>query len=274
MAEDVLEMHFPTEETLLRIAVALERKEANQFYEVTPAVSHRNLYRGKNLGIEFTSTQRSKIADGSFDDLYVGDYWTLNGRVYRIADINYYYNCGDTAFTKNHLVIVPDASFGDGQMNSTNVTTGGYPNSLMYTDSTSVLNQAKATIKNDFGESYVASHRIYIPTTTTTGGVQTAGSWVDSVVDLMNEPMVFGCYHNATRNTGTTFDYSGITVEKSQLALFKLNPRLIHNGRYTYWLRDVASAASFALVLSFGCAYHGYASDSYGVRPAFCIVGS
>ena len=244
------------------------------FYDQDPAVVHRNTYRGKSIGTSFTTAQKSAIADGSFDDIFVGDYWTINSRVYRVADINYYFGLGDTPFEKNHLVIVPDASFGNNVMNSSNVTTNGYTNSKMYTDTTtpSVLNTAKATIATDFGEDYLATHRILIPTTTSSGGVQTASDWFDSTVDLMNEVMVHGCWHNAIENTGSNTNTD--TIETRQLALFALNPRLIHNGRYTYWLRDVASGAYFAIVGNSGGASSNAASDSRGVRPAFCIVGS
>ena len=244
------------------------------FYDQDPAVVHRNTYRGKSLGSSFTAAQKAAIADGSFDDLFVGDYWTLNSRVYRIADINYYLGLGDTPFEKNHLVIVPDASFGNNVMNSSNITTNGYTNSKMYTDTTtpSVLNSAKSTIATDFGENFVASHRILIPTTTSSGGVQTASDWFDSTVDLMNEVMVYGCWHNAIENTGTNTNTD--TIETRQLALFALNPRLIHNGRYTYWLRDVVSSTGFANVSNDGNANYHNASNSLGVRPAFCVVGS
>ena len=40
---------------------------------------HRNVFRGKNLGEFITDEQLAAIRDGSFDDLYVGDYWEING---------------------------------------------------------------------------------------------------------------------------------------------------------------------------------------------------
>ena len=63
---------------------------------------------------------------------------------------------------------------------------------------------------------------------------------------------------------------SNYRVEKSQLALFALEPSRICN-RATYWLRDVVTASYFAGVNYNGDAYYNYASHSYGVRPAFCI---
>lgn len=49
---------------------------------------HRNIFRGKSLGESITAEQLEVIRDGSFRDLYVGDYWEINGTKYRIADIH------------------------------------------------------------------------------------------------------------------------------------------------------------------------------------------
>lgn len=230
----------------------------------------RNIYRGKNLGTSLTNTQKESIADGSFYDMYIGDFWVRNGRIDRIADFEYWYNSGDTAFTKHHIVIVPDSSFGSGRMNATNVTTGGYIGSEMYTSSNSVLNTAKSTISSDYG-SALATHRILL-TNAVNNGYPSSGEWHNSTGELMNEPMVYGSYIFVPGSTGSIVPYR-YTTEKTQLALFRLNPRMINPGRYTYWLRDVVSSAAFARVGTNGNADHGNASTSIGVRLAFPIVG-
>lgn len=231
------------------------------------------LYRGANLGsgstfaAASTDSQRAAIADGSFTGLFIGDYWTVNGRVYRIADFNYWKRSGDTDFNTNHIVLVPDASFGNGAMNSTNITTGAYVGSEMYTDSSSVLNTARSAISSAFG-SYLATHREYLPNAVT-DGAQSAGAWIDSTVDLMNEPMVYGCFIRTKADSGSHLN----TIDKAQLALFRLNPAMV-NLRYSYWLRDVVSATTFALVTSYGFATNLSASGSRGVRPAFAVKGT
>ena len=232
-------------------------------------VGRSGLYRGASLGsgatfaAASTSAQRSAISDGSFDGLFIGDYWTVNGRVYRIADFNYWKRTGDTDFNTNHVVLVPDNSFGNGQMNSTNITTGAYVGSEMYTDANSVLNAARTAIATDFG-GYLASHKLYLPNAVT-DGKESAGAWYTSTVELMSEIMVYGC---KIRNPGNFY-----TTEKSQLALFRLNPAMV-NLRYTYWLRDVVSAAYFAFVGSLGDAFNAGASNSLGVRPVFALKGT
>ena len=82
------------------------------------AAAHNCIYRGKNLGTSVTAEQYAAISSGKFTDLYIGDYWVINGVTYRIAAFDYYYNCGDTNFTKHHVVIVPDTSLYKAQMNT------------------------------------------------------------------------------------------------------------------------------------------------------------
>lgn len=69
-----------------------------------------NLYRGKNLGTSFTETQSGHIKNGTFEDLYIGDYWVINGKNWRIGAIDPAYNCGDTKSTTHHVLIVPDTN--------------------------------------------------------------------------------------------------------------------------------------------------------------------
>lgn len=97
------------------------------------AGAHNSIYRGKNLGTTVTEEQWEAISSGTFTDLYIGDYWVIGGVNWRIAAFDYYLNCGDTSFTKHHAVIVPDTCLYNAQMNTTNVTTGAYKGSAMYT---------------------------------------------------------------------------------------------------------------------------------------------
>lgn len=228
------------------------------------AINHRNVYRGKNLGSSVTAAQKAAIQSGSFDDLFIGDYWVINGVTWVIADMDYFYNCGHTAFTKHHLVIVPNAPLYKASMNDSNVTTGGYVGSKMYTEN---LNSAKVTISAAFGD-MVLSHEEVL-TNAVTDGHPSADGWFDSTVELMNEIMVYGTHVQAPANNGVTIPIR-YTVAKQQLALFALNPRVI-NYRQNIWLRDVISASHFARVDGYGCTFNGGASNSYGVRPEFCI---
>ncbi len=228
------------------------------------AINHRNVFRGKNLGSSVTAAQKAAIQAGTFDDLFVGDYWTIGGVTYRIADMDYWYNCGDTAFTKHHLVIVPDGVLYNAQMNTGNVTTGAYIGSAMYTAN---LEQAKTTITSAFGDMLLTHRSIF--GNAVTNGKTTGYAWVNSTVDLMNEIMVYGTTVFLPGCDGVTVP-TIYTIDNSQLALFALNPRFIKT-RQTYWLRDVVSAAYFAHVNYIGNTSFNGASYSLGVRPAFAI---
>ena len=228
------------------------------------AGSHNAIYRGKNLGTSVTAAQYAAISAGTFEDLYIGDYWVINGVNWRIAAFDYYLNYGDTSCTKHHVVIVPDTCLYNHVMNDTNITTGGYVGSKMYTEG---LEQAKTTIKAAFS-GHVLSHRVYL-TNAVTDGHPSAGAWCDSEVDLMNEQMVYGGAIFMPIANGSTV-YTNYRVEKSQLPLFAHEPSRICN-RATWWLRDVVTASLFANVDSSGRAGYFTASTSFGVRPAFCI---
>ena len=229
------------------------------------AGSHNSIYRGKNLGSTVTTEQWNAIEAGTFDDLYIGDYWVIGGVNWRIAAFDYYYNTGDTAFVKHHAVIVPDAPLYSEQMNDTNTTAGGYVGSKMYTEG---LAQAKNTINSAFGSSHVLSHRIVL-TNAVTNGYPSAGAWADSTVDLMCEQMVYGCPIFMPMSNGSVTPYN-YRFEKSQLPLFQHDRSKISN-RSSWWLRDVVSAEYFANVHIYGRANCLTASSLIGVRPAFCI---
>lgn len=238
---------------------------------------HNSKYRGKNLGTSLTSAQKTAISSGKFTDMYIGDYWVINGVTWRIAAFDYWYRCGDTDLTTHHVVIVPDSALYSAQMHNTssgqyesgsaNTTEGGYVGSDMYKTN---LEQAKTIIKQAFGEANILTHKEYL-TNAVSNGKASAGAWYDSQVDLMNERMTYGNPVHTPANDGTTIP-TNYTVDKSQLPLFAFRPDLISN-RITYWLRDVVSSAYFAYVDGIGGANCLDASYSCGVRPAFGIKG-
>lgn len=229
------------------------------------AGAHNAIYRGKYLGASVTAEQYAAIAAGTFDDLYIGDYWTISGVNYRIAAFDYYLTTGDTACNTHHVTVVPDANMYTHCMNDTNITTGAYVGSKMYTEG---LTQAKTTINTAFGEAHILNHRQYLQNATT-DGYASGGSWYDSTVELMTEQNVYGgkVFGNCQNGTALPNSY---TIDKSQYPLFAFRPDLISNRQW-FWLRDVVSVAFFAYVNGSGTADCTGASDATGVRPAFSI---
>lgn len=228
------------------------------------AGAHNSIYRGKNLGTSVTAAQWAAIADGSFTDLYIGDYWVIDGVNWRIAAFDYYYKTGDTPCITHHVVIVPDTILYNAAMNSTDTTTGGYVGSAMYTAN---LEQAKTIIKTAFGSAHVITKRELL-TTAVNGNTPSGWAWFDSEVELMNEVQVYGSV------AWGAHDGNGYNVasDYGQFPLFVFDRTKLHN-RENYWLRDVSSATIFSLVDGSGNASRFVASGSFGVRPVFAIIG-
>lgn len=214
---------------------------------------HRNIFRGKSLGESITEEQLAAIRDGSFDDLYVGDYWEINGVRYRIADINYWRNVGypeSEKVQKPHILIVPDSVLGNGQMNTSRDTSSGYKNSTM---KNTTLPKIISTLPDTF-QKRIVTHRMF-----------SDGAWATTSVDLMNEIMIHGAYICTDNNSKQTSD-------TQQLALFRLAPDLKTIGT-NYWLRNVSSSQTYALVSQYGDASNDATTSTYGIRPVFAIYG-
>ena len=253
----------------------LEDLRNNLSFNLTGAGIHNSIFRGKYLGNSYTDAQKAAVGAGTFDDMFVGDYWTIGSVNWRIAHFDYWLGCGDTGYGRHHATIVPDTCLYNAQMHNTasgqyeagaaNTTEGGYIGTDMCKTG---LNQAKAIISESFGEEHISSHRELL-VNTVVNGKPANHAWYNSTVELMNECMVYGSYIFTPACDGTSISYR-YTIDKSQLALFALRPDLICN-RAHWWLRDVVSGAYFAHVTRGGSADCTYASDAYGVRPAFGI---
>ncbi|MBR1677282.1 MAG: hypothetical protein IJ706_08245 [Clostridia bacterium] len=271
MAGDISELTTEDKENLVA-AINEIKGEATTLEGLTEFLSYDNagvknsLYRGKYLGDSLTAEQSETIRAGKFEDLYIGDYWTIGGINYRIASFDYFLRSGDTECTTHHVVIVPDTAIGENkQMNTSNVTTGGYIGSAMYTTN---LAAAKTVIRNAFGTAHILTHREYL-CNAVTNGRPIGGAWADSDIELMSESMVYGSPFFEPTSDGSTVP-AIYSVACKQLNLFRFRPDLISN-RITYWLRNVVSAAYFAGVNGLGFAYANGASVAFGVRPAFAI---
>ena len=253
-------------------------------YDVTTANSgfHNSIFRGKDV-TEYLTSEYSlydRISDGTFTDLYVGDYVVANGITWRIAGFDMRYNKGwgdtttDQARYNHHAVIVPDTNLTTAQMNTSDTTKGGYMGSAMYTTTLpTVLSTYITPVFGDhvliYGEGYSSSVNTSAANRSggQTKGASNARTWVGSrKVDLMNEDQVFGTIIWSS----STYDTA---VDNVQFPLFRLKPEFIVEGNKSwYWLRDVASSSEFARLDpsgNSGCC--GYASGSGGVRPCFYI---
>ena len=231
----------------------------------TNSIPFHNAYpRCKYLGTSITDAQNTAIKNRTYDDLFIGDYWTINGVNWRIVAIDYYYNVGDTNFDKGNIIVMPDTVLYNAQMNETNTTAGAYYGSLMRTQN---LNNARTIVRNAFG-SHLANHRIVLANAVDTSG-PSSWAWYDSDgVELPNEVQIYG-----TRVWGSALKGFDVATQKQQFPLMALAPQFV-NTRQTYWLQDVSSyfvSSSFVFVHYDGLAAYDVASYSLGVRPSVTL---
>ena len=255
--------HFT--QTVGGVSTTYDIHDADAVHLGASSIPFHNAYpRCKYLGTTITSAQNTAIKNRTYDDLFIGDYWTINGINWRIVAIDYYYNVGDTNFDKGNVIVMPDTVLYNAQMNTTNTTAGAYYGSLMRTQN---LNSARTIAQNAFG-SHLANYRILLANSVDTSG-PSSWAWYDSDgVELPNEVQIYG-----TRVWGSALKGYDVGTQKQQFPLLALAPQFV-NTRQDYWLQDVSSysvSSTFALVSHRGCADYYDASYSFGVRPSFTL---
>ena len=265
-------------------------------YDLVPdgAANHRNLYRGKDITAAFNNgTVSANIANGTFKDIFPGDYITKQITVpqilkadgtteyiaqktytvkFIIADLDVWLNRGDTGTTAHHVTIVPQSVVFNSVMNETNTTEGGYAGSFM---NTNVMPAFATALQNAFGASHLISFR-YLDTVSVNNSLASLGvsGWTGAAIwgsqmqtytcHLLNETMVYGAPIFAS--SAPDEHMGGV-----QFAAFRLNSNLVYN-RQNYWLSDVVSSAGFAFVYGDGSAGATSASSVLGVRPFALLV--
>lgn len=251
------------------------------FYAMVPdgEQTHNNVFRGSNLGA-LNATHIANIQNGSFRDMFIGDYFSINGSNYVIAGINYKCGHGDNSSPANHLLLMPDrfSKLDDGTvmrsdgktthyMNDTDTTVGGFANTKLYK---TYMPSIQRKLEADFG-SHLLNFRQVVSTHVDADGAPDQGEWRDAKVGIPGEVMVYGTTLNGN-NKNTAFYNVG--DDAMQLPLFRLNPEESNNHRdAAFWLRDIHSASEFAAASGAGDASSvGASSPSDGVR-AFFLIG-
>ena len=252
-----------------------------QWYAAYPdgPEAHNAMWGGRDITAAFNAgTVSANIANGTFKDIFPGDYITkqvtISGTAYTvnwvIADCDYWWYKGDqnNGRETHHVVIVPQAPIFFANMNNDNVTTGGYAGSRMYRET---IPACATGIVNAFGSNHILTFSDGITNSVDTSHVSSGttqylgtpgwwGEWVSVQCNLMSEKMVYGapiCSAGAMDNTMAT----------RQMSAFRLSEKLINYNLAWWWLRDVGSSESFALVDGTGNAHALGASFVCGVRP-------
>ena len=237
---------------------------------INNASFHNSIFRGKDITSYFTDgSLYNRIANGTFEDLFVGDYIIQNNITWRIAGFDIHLNKGDQPLITHHAVIVPDSNLTTEVMNWEGSTEGGYVGSLVYgTTLPSVLTDYITPV---FGN-HIIEYRAFLtnginPTgynsSGTNDGCSNSCAWFSRKLDLMDECEVYGCpiFSSSAFDCGSAY---------TQLPLFALAPQYILSDE-SYWLKDVSTSHSYASVTNSGIADGAWTAAILGVRPRFLI---
>lgn len=264
----------------MQIYVGGKELATNDFYSMVPdgAQTHNNVFRGKNLGA-LTDVHIANIQNGTFKDMFIGDYFAINGSNYVIAGINYKHLHGDNNSLGNHLLLMPDrfSKLDDGTlmsgnapmpyMNDTGTTEGGFANTKLYK---TYMPSIQKKLEVDFG-SHLLAFRESISTHVDSSGAPDQAEWRDAKVAIPNEVMIYGSILNGNNKNSSRYN---IGDDNIQLPLFRLDPDEITNHKnWGFWLRDIHSASEFVAADASGNSNWANASFNWpGVR-AFFLIG-
>lgn len=225
---------------------------------------HRVLWRGKDLGSSFTAAQQAAISEGTFEDLWLGDYWTIGNVTYRIVDFDYWMNSGRSGsqVSQHHVNIMPDEPLYNFAMNTTATASGAYATSNMRTNG---LTNAKTTINNAFGSTHILDHTERLINAIDASGYPVNSNHYDHcTVELPTVSMLY--------NVGQGSDRAYVTMAGIQFAAFAMNPYYINAGKKDFWFRDTAGTTTFKINATSREVYYVSANSSnIGVRPEFAI---
>ena len=250
--------------------------------EISNAGFHNSIYREKDIySYLMDGSLWERISSGTFDDLFVGDYFEveLNGtHVMRIAGFDTFYKTydGENGMNSHHAIIIPDDCLEMQQMSDITIVDG-----YVGTDMFKVFLPFWATTLGEFIGAdrvlnvyeYLTSHvddnakNCLRPDLT---GASNACTWTASKVNLLSETEVFGYMSYSSSGYENGMGCYG------QLPLFRLNPSKIivkESGIIGYWLRNVACDNHFCAVDFQGAPMYEdvHVSEYMGVRPRFII---
>lgn len=237
------------------------------------AVLHRNTFRGKNIGTEFTDDQKEAIQSGTFDDLYVGDYWVMDGYHWRIMDINcfkepksYFGICDNN----NHLVIMTDeylykdtesgpfgANVGGVNTSTLDVYKTGYSGSRIYTIDNTIC---KNKFQNSFGEDSLLTFKTTVPSAISDSGIITATSLLETKCFSPKLPNIFGGISSSQPTTmASAINNYNSTVGQFSAFIHKPSLIMISNGNEQATGNQIQYSST-------------YLSSDFGGKPGTCLL--
>lgn len=208
---------------------------------------HNSIYRGKDLGTAVTDEQKAAIKSGTFEDLFIGDYWKINGVKYIIAAFDYYLNKYTQYYDilegtrtgilqDHHITIVFVEDYYRSFNNTVDYTYQycGYADSTLFQDLADEDNAPLSTVVEAFGSlDDVPSIQLEL-----TSGELTESSTIDDINVVYKyvrlRPICEqNMYTSRKRYGGFTNGYKEITCDIGPYPVFQLgNPASVLNVKY------------------------------------------
>lgn len=256
-------------------------KFAKLFDECQGAGFHNSIYRGKNLGSVFTDEQKEAVRSGTFDDLFIGDYWEFNDVSYnwedddgsiqtstwsgkmRVAHFNYH-----VGNWKHQLMIFPDDNLFSRKYSDTSPITVAYANSDIRNKKSGLL-RAKELFtacfkENILTDSYACIYHSIVD------GKQADPAWEYSIgCELLSEGMCLGSIITGNSDVSCPGEGCGRAINECiQVNLFRYHTRLVAGD---FLLQDIVSSTKCAMISLGGRAYTRVIDIAAGVRPYFTV---
>ena len=248
----------------LNVEIAVNNvKELVSYVVQDNAASHNNIYRGKNLGRSLTNIQLRGIDEGTFKDLYVGDYFDFGSQKLYVAHLDYFYYRTRHSFEFNmpmsshHLVLISDHVHGNSNYDAQG---RGY--------ALSDLKKAveSKTIKSEVG--YIPGIEeldvLYLQDSRLLTDNKAKRQYYKCHVGVLSSCMVTGRDLSADC-------IGGLFPTDPQIALFRLSPEKI-SINYSWWISD-----SYDNIYAFRVSQNGAIEKeekryTSGIRPFYIIT--
>lgn len=247
---------------------------------------HGQIFRGKSLGSTFTTAQQQAVSDGSFHDLWIGDYWESGEIKYRIADFDYYAKGAkdaNDAILPHHVVVVPDTPIikTTVQYGTSNLAPRYDTSSIR---SSSVMSSTRSAINSFFGEEHIMDfydYYAYALTTDRSGKTIVDNRYATSMnIELMEASMILGpntLDHQSASNYGIRRQFNLFRI--SSLYMGALDSHEVGTtSYYPYWTRTIAyfeaKTNEFNKIVSIGaggCSTNDPTATALYIRPFFCL---